>query len=139
MTNNFAIFVFKSSDFKGGCNDIFGFSTTFEEATEMASKIIEKDDKKIVQILNFSTGVFSVINADKKEYQKTQDPIFVKVVRVRTIEYKNKDYHQNVHDESILYNIDDRRELSLCAKCEDIKDKTLFTNHYFICNECFFL
>ena len=139
MSNNFAIFVFdSSSDFKGGCNDIHGFATTYEEALEKATNLVKIDNKKVVQILNYNTSVFSVINSDKIKYQKKNDPLFVKVVRVRTIEYNDKYYHQNVNNDNILYNIGDNQELSLCLKCEDIKERTLFTNHLYICNECIF-
>ena len=136
MTTNFAIFIFDKSQSKGGCNDLHGFSETLNDAVKTATNVIHNDKNKVAQILNYSTGKITDVCFDTPDPELL--PMFIRVVRVRTIEYKNKDYHQNVFDESILYNIGTSYELSLCAKCEDIKDRILFTNHHFICNECFF-
>jgi hypothetical protein len=138
MTNNFALFILDKLHYKGGCNDIFGFALTFESAKEIATNIILNDNTKIVHILNYSTGTFSIINADKIHSDKSNEPKFLKVIRVRTINFNNKDYHQNVNHDNIFYNIGDNKELSICANCKEIKDRLLFLNHLFICDECMF-
>ena len=138
MTNNFALFIFNKLQSNGGCNDLHGFTDTFNNAVKIATLAIQKDREKVAQILDYSTGKISLLNIDIIDNQKPKLPVYVKVVRVRTVEYKNKDYHQNVLDDNILYNIGESLELSLCVQCELIIDRSLFTNHYFICNKCFF-